>query len=178
MEFTIYDDDDVAPFLEGLEERPQRKVTPHPSFISVGFCFPASNPVLTYSAFCVPGCSACRRTRRWTGARRADGALREGRAQTPGPARHRNVTQRIKRVERGEVVVVTCHSLNCSTTIISANIGQRDVAFVWVTFTSIQGINSHFFWKIVATCHFFWKHRMGEVIFCQSLKPHCVVCLP
>lgn len=26
MEFTIYDDDDVAPFLEGLEERPQRKV--------------------------------------------------------------------------------------------------------------------------------------------------------
>lgn len=28
MEFTIYDDDDVAPFLEGLEERPQRKVLP------------------------------------------------------------------------------------------------------------------------------------------------------
>lgn len=28
MEFTIYDDDEVAPFLEGLEERPQRKVTP------------------------------------------------------------------------------------------------------------------------------------------------------
>ncbi|MGH0132490.1 UNVERIFIED_CONTAM: hypothetical protein FKN15_053936 [Acipenser sinensis] len=28
MEFTIYDDDDVAPFLEGLEERPQRKVVP------------------------------------------------------------------------------------------------------------------------------------------------------
>ncbi|RXM27159.1 Proteasome subunit alpha type-1 [Acipenser ruthenus] len=28
MEFTIYDDDDVAPFLEGLEERPQRKVAP------------------------------------------------------------------------------------------------------------------------------------------------------
>lgn len=27
MEFTIYDDDDVAPFLEGLEERPQRKVS-------------------------------------------------------------------------------------------------------------------------------------------------------
>ncbi|CAB1331658.1 unnamed protein product [Coregonus sp. 'balchen'] len=26
MEFTIYDDDDVAPFLVGLEERPQRKV--------------------------------------------------------------------------------------------------------------------------------------------------------
>uniref|UniRef100_A0A4W4DV32 Proteasome 20S subunit alpha 1 n=1 Tax=Electrophorus electricus TaxID=8005 RepID=A0A4W4DV32_ELEEL len=26
MEFTIYDDDDVSPFLEGLEERPQRKV--------------------------------------------------------------------------------------------------------------------------------------------------------
>lgn len=26
MEFIIYDDDDVAPFLEGLEERPQRKV--------------------------------------------------------------------------------------------------------------------------------------------------------
>lgn len=26
MEFTIYDDDDVGPFLEGLEERPQRKV--------------------------------------------------------------------------------------------------------------------------------------------------------
>lgn len=26
MEFTIYDDDEVAPFLEGLEERPQRKV--------------------------------------------------------------------------------------------------------------------------------------------------------
>lgn len=26
MEFTIYDDDDVASFLEGLEERPQRKV--------------------------------------------------------------------------------------------------------------------------------------------------------
>lgn len=26
MEFTIYDDDDVEPFLEGLEERPQRKV--------------------------------------------------------------------------------------------------------------------------------------------------------
>lgn len=26
MEFTIYDDDDVAPFLEGLEERPQRRV--------------------------------------------------------------------------------------------------------------------------------------------------------
>lgn len=26
MEFTIYDNDDVAPFLEGLEERPQRKV--------------------------------------------------------------------------------------------------------------------------------------------------------
>lgn len=26
MEFTIYDDDDVAPYLEGLEERPQRKV--------------------------------------------------------------------------------------------------------------------------------------------------------
>uniref|UniRef100_A0A3B4BBI3 Uncharacterized protein n=1 Tax=Periophthalmus magnuspinnatus TaxID=409849 RepID=A0A3B4BBI3_9GOBI len=25
LEFTIYDDDDVAPFLEGLEERPQRK---------------------------------------------------------------------------------------------------------------------------------------------------------
>lgn len=29
MEFTIYDDDDVAPFLEGLEERPQRKVPAH-----------------------------------------------------------------------------------------------------------------------------------------------------
>nr|XP_009506669.1 PREDICTED: proteasome subunit alpha type-1 [Phalacrocorax carbo] len=28
MEFTIYDDDDVAPFLEGLEERPQRKPAP------------------------------------------------------------------------------------------------------------------------------------------------------
>ncbi|KFP85061.1 Proteasome subunit alpha type-1, partial [Acanthisitta chloris] len=28
MEFTIYDDDDVAPFLEGLEERPQRKPVP------------------------------------------------------------------------------------------------------------------------------------------------------
>ncbi|AWP07843.1 putative proteasome subunit alpha type-1-like isoform 6 [Scophthalmus maximus] len=27
-EFTIYDDDDVASFLEGLEERPQRKVAP------------------------------------------------------------------------------------------------------------------------------------------------------
>ncbi|XP_018615233.1 proteasome subunit alpha type-1 [Scleropages formosus] len=27
MEFIIYDDDDVAPFLEGLEERPQRRVT-------------------------------------------------------------------------------------------------------------------------------------------------------
>lgn len=26
LEFTIYDDDDVTPFLEGLEERPQRKV--------------------------------------------------------------------------------------------------------------------------------------------------------
>lgn len=26
MEFTIYDDDEVAQFLEGLEERPQRKV--------------------------------------------------------------------------------------------------------------------------------------------------------
>ncbi|CAB1339268.1 unnamed protein product, partial [Coregonus sp. 'balchen'] len=26
MEFTIYDDDDVASFLEGLEERPQRRV--------------------------------------------------------------------------------------------------------------------------------------------------------
>ncbi|CAJ0961229.1 unnamed protein product, partial [Ranitomeya imitator] len=26
LEFTIYDDDEVAPFLEGLEERPQRKV--------------------------------------------------------------------------------------------------------------------------------------------------------
>uniref|UniRef100_A0A8C1MJJ0 Proteasome subunit alpha type n=1 Tax=Cyprinus carpio TaxID=7962 RepID=A0A8C1MJJ0_CYPCA len=26
MEFTIYDDDDVATFLEGLEERPQRRV--------------------------------------------------------------------------------------------------------------------------------------------------------
>jgi hypothetical protein len=25
LEFTIYDDDDVSPFLEGLEERPQRK---------------------------------------------------------------------------------------------------------------------------------------------------------
>ncbi|XP_023664760.1 proteasome subunit alpha type-1 [Paramormyrops kingsleyae] len=30
MEFTIYDDDDVAQFLEGLEERPQRKVAPPP----------------------------------------------------------------------------------------------------------------------------------------------------
>uniref|UniRef100_A0A0E9UJ72 Uncharacterized protein n=1 Tax=Anguilla anguilla TaxID=7936 RepID=A0A0E9UJ72_ANGAN len=28
MEFTIYDGDDVAPFLEGLEERAQRKVAP------------------------------------------------------------------------------------------------------------------------------------------------------
>uniref|UniRef100_A0A8C4W729 Proteasome 20S subunit alpha 1 n=1 Tax=Gopherus evgoodei TaxID=1825980 RepID=A0A8C4W729_9SAUR len=28
MEFTIYDDDDVSPFLEGLEERPQRKLAP------------------------------------------------------------------------------------------------------------------------------------------------------
>ncbi|XP_025890491.1 proteasome subunit alpha type-1 [Nothoprocta perdicaria] len=28
MEFTIYDDDDVALFLEGLEERPQRKPAP------------------------------------------------------------------------------------------------------------------------------------------------------
>ena len=26
LEFIIYDDGDVAPFLEGLEERPQRKV--------------------------------------------------------------------------------------------------------------------------------------------------------
>lgn len=26
MEFTIYDDGDVASFLEGLEERPQRRV--------------------------------------------------------------------------------------------------------------------------------------------------------
>lgn len=26
LQFIIYDDDDVAPFLEGLEERPQRKV--------------------------------------------------------------------------------------------------------------------------------------------------------
>ncbi|XP_008576084.1 PREDICTED: proteasome subunit alpha type-1 [Galeopterus variegatus] len=28
LEFTIYDDDDVSPFLEGLEERPQRKSQP------------------------------------------------------------------------------------------------------------------------------------------------------
>nr|XP_037864629.1 proteasome subunit alpha type-1-like [Chlorocebus sabaeus] len=28
LEFTIYDDDDVPPFLKGLEERPQRKVQP------------------------------------------------------------------------------------------------------------------------------------------------------
>ncbi|XP_030873086.1 proteasome subunit alpha type-1 [Leptonychotes weddellii] len=28
LEFTIYDDDDVSPFLEGLEERPQRKAQP------------------------------------------------------------------------------------------------------------------------------------------------------
>lgn len=28
MEFTIYDNDDVAPFLQGLEERPQRQVAP------------------------------------------------------------------------------------------------------------------------------------------------------
>ncbi|TKC46742.1 hypothetical protein EI555_013524, partial [Monodon monoceros] len=28
LEFTIYDDDDVSPFLEGLEERPQRKTQP------------------------------------------------------------------------------------------------------------------------------------------------------
>lgn len=27
MEFTIYDDDDVSRFLEGLEERPQRRVS-------------------------------------------------------------------------------------------------------------------------------------------------------
>ncbi|KAG9463642.1 hypothetical protein GDO78_021372 [Eleutherodactylus coqui] len=26
LEFTIYDDEEVEPFLEGLEERPQRKV--------------------------------------------------------------------------------------------------------------------------------------------------------
>ncbi|KAB1260506.1 Proteasome subunit alpha type-1 [Camelus dromedarius] len=28
LEFTIYDDDDVSPFLKGLEERPQRKAQP------------------------------------------------------------------------------------------------------------------------------------------------------
>ncbi|KAB1271142.1 Proteasome subunit alpha type-1 [Camelus dromedarius] len=28
LEFMIYDDDDVSPFLEGLEERPQRKAQP------------------------------------------------------------------------------------------------------------------------------------------------------
>uniref|UniRef100_A0A8P0TPD1 Proteasome 20S subunit alpha 1 n=1 Tax=Canis lupus familiaris TaxID=9615 RepID=A0A8P0TPD1_CANLF len=28
LEFTIYDDDDVSPFLEGLEERPQRRAQP------------------------------------------------------------------------------------------------------------------------------------------------------
>ncbi|CAO2582914.1 Proteasome subunit alpha type-1 [Lemmus lemmus] len=28
LEFTIYDDDDVSPFLDGLEERPQRKAQP------------------------------------------------------------------------------------------------------------------------------------------------------
>ena len=28
LEFAIYDDDDVSPFLEGLEERPQRKTQP------------------------------------------------------------------------------------------------------------------------------------------------------
>ncbi|CAD7683187.1 unnamed protein product [Nyctereutes procyonoides] len=28
LEFTIYDEDDVSPFLEGLEERPQRKAQP------------------------------------------------------------------------------------------------------------------------------------------------------
>ena len=38
MEFIIYDDADVAPFLEGLEERPQRKVTP------------LSGPVWTHAA--------------------------------------------------------------------------------------------------------------------------------
>lgn len=32
MEFTIYDDDDVAPFLVGLEERPQRKVQQRTSY--------------------------------------------------------------------------------------------------------------------------------------------------
>ncbi|KAL6045472.1 hypothetical protein STEG23_004013, partial [Scotinomys teguina] len=29
LEFTIYDDDDVSPFLDGLEERPQRKAQDH-----------------------------------------------------------------------------------------------------------------------------------------------------
>lgn len=38
MEFVIYDDDDVAPFLEGLEERPQRKVLlPVQGFYEVQF---------------------------------------------------------------------------------------------------------------------------------------------
>ena len=36
MEFTIYDDDAVARFLEGLEERPQRRVT---TFIHTYFSF-------------------------------------------------------------------------------------------------------------------------------------------
>lgn len=40
MEFTIYDDDDVAPFLEGLEERPQRKVLQRFIQSSSGETFP------------------------------------------------------------------------------------------------------------------------------------------
>ncbi len=39
MEFTIYDDDDVAPFLEGLEERPQRKVPQRVQVLSGLFNF-------------------------------------------------------------------------------------------------------------------------------------------
>ncbi|KAK7877707.1 hypothetical protein WMY93_031594 [Mugilogobius chulae] len=80
MEFTIYDDDDVAPFLEGLEERPQRKVAP----AAAEEAAPASVPVSHVSlmslilslSHTLVSCLFCR----WLGGgRRSGGSGRRGR---------------------------------------------------------------------------------------------------
>lgn len=178
MEFTIYDDDDVASFLEGLEERPQRKVPPtvQRASLKLGIMSMCSVKTLLFiylvcewgketwicrcvnisdhdpevSSVCVSGCSACRWTRRWTAVRWAHGALR--RPWDVGGVAQTNLTlsRQNKQMWRGDVVAVTIHWVNCFE-ILSANIDLHGVAFV---FTINPTINSLSFWIFAATLHF------------------------
>lgn len=135
MEFTIYDDDDVAPFLEGLEERPQRKVpaqSPYWSRQLVRGGSPADLLCVCASRLLSPLTNPPphrRLTSPWS-------------TDWEGQSQHcrLNVCGRRRRSLCRDVPL----EKTVDSKLFSADISQRDVAFVWVTLSMIQEINSFF----------------------------------